>query len=108
MIEPGFPGPPPHHLHEHLHEMFYVLEGTLTMRVGEETIERGPGSFACIPAPRRAHVQQPQRAAGAVPQLQHPAGWEHYLRDLAATLAAGSGSFAGEQRRCQGISGSIC
>src|SRR6185437_7245077 len=33
-IEPGFPGPPPHH-HERLHDMFYVLDGVLTMRVGE-------------------------------------------------------------------------
>ena len=28
-IEPGFPGPPPH-VHDRLHDMFYVLEGVLT------------------------------------------------------------------------------
>ena len=33
MIEPGFPGPPPH-IHEHVHDMFTVLDGALTVRVG--------------------------------------------------------------------------
>ena len=31
-LEPGFPGPPPH-VHDRLHDMFYVLEGVLTCRV---------------------------------------------------------------------------
>lgn len=38
VIEPGFPGPPAH-VHERLHDMFYVLEGTLTVRLGSETRE---------------------------------------------------------------------
>ncbi|MGH7350048.1 MAG: cupin domain-containing protein, partial [Candidatus Rokuibacteriota bacterium] len=37
-IAPGFPGPPPH-FHERLHDMFYVLEGTLTVRLGDEIHE---------------------------------------------------------------------
>ncbi len=44
VIAPGFAGPPPH-VHERLHDMFYVLEGTLTMRVGDETAGLGAGSF---------------------------------------------------------------
>jgi quercetin dioxygenase-like cupin family protein len=47
-IEPGFPGPPPH-THEHMHDMFYVLEGTLSLQVDGRTIEAAPGSFACVP-----------------------------------------------------------
>jgi mannose-6-phosphate isomerase-like protein (cupin superfamily) len=35
VVAPGFPGPPPH-VHEQLHDMFYVLDGMLTMRLGEE------------------------------------------------------------------------
>ena len=47
---PGFPGPPPH-VHERLHDMFYVLDGTLTVRLGDETIEfRRAVSSACRPA----------------------------------------------------------
>ena len=48
VISPGFAGPPPHH-HEKLHDMFYVLEGTLTLRLGDETFIAGPGTFACVP-----------------------------------------------------------
>jgi mannose-6-phosphate isomerase-like protein (cupin superfamily) len=41
-IDPGFPGPPPHR-HERLHDMFYVLDGDLTMRLGDETHQIKPG-----------------------------------------------------------------
>jgi mannose-6-phosphate isomerase-like protein (cupin superfamily) len=89
LIQPGFAGPPPH-VHERLHDMFYVLEGTLTMRLGDETLELGPGSFACVP-PRTVHTfsnrsEQPVRFLN----FNTPAGWENYMRDLAAALAGGS------------------
>jgi quercetin dioxygenase-like cupin family protein len=48
VIEPGFPGPPPHR-HQELHDMFYVLDGTLTMRLGDEMLELEPGRFVCVP-----------------------------------------------------------
>jgi quercetin dioxygenase-like cupin family protein len=48
-IAPGFPGPPPHR-HERLVDMFYVLEGVLTVRLGEETHQLEVGSFVCVPA----------------------------------------------------------
>jgi len=47
-LAPGFPGRPPH-THETFHDMFYVLEGTLTLVVGDETIAAEAGTFACIP-----------------------------------------------------------
>src|SRR3954466_11696511 len=47
-LAPGFPGPPPHR-HTKLHDMFYVLEGELTLRVGDETRTAGAGTFACVP-----------------------------------------------------------
>ena len=47
-LAPGFAGPPPH-CHRELHDMFYVLDGTLTLRLGDRTIEAGPGSFVCVP-----------------------------------------------------------
>jgi mannose-6-phosphate isomerase-like protein (cupin superfamily) len=89
LIEPGFEGPPPH-VHERLHDMFYVLEGTLTMRLGDATLELGHGSFACVP-PGTIHTfsnrsTQPVRFLN----FNTPAGWENYMRDLAATLADGS------------------
>jgi quercetin dioxygenase-like cupin family protein len=87
-IAPGFPGPPPH-VHDRLHDMFYVLEGTLTVRVGEDTHELGPGTFVCAP-PGVTHTfsnrsEQPVRFLN----FNTPAGWENYMRDLAAAAKDG-------------------
>jgi mannose-6-phosphate isomerase-like protein (cupin superfamily) len=48
VVAPGFPGPP-QHFHERLHDMFYVLDGTLIMRLGDKTTELPAGSFVCVP-----------------------------------------------------------
>jgi quercetin dioxygenase-like cupin family protein len=87
-LAPGFAGPPPH-THERLHDMFYVLEGTLTVRVGSEDHELGPGSFVCIP-PGTVHTFS-NHSGGVVRFLNFntPAGWENYMRDLGAAFAGG-------------------
>ncbi len=90
-VEPGFPGPPPH-THERLHDMFYVLEGTLTMLLGDQTSELAAGSFVCVP-PGVVHTfsntsEEPVRFLN----FNTPAGWENYMRDLGAALAKGSPS----------------
>jgi mannose-6-phosphate isomerase-like protein (cupin superfamily) len=89
VIMPGYAGPPPH-VHDRQHDMFYVLEGTLTLQIGDETVDLGPGSFACIP-PGTVHTfsnrsEQPLRFLN----FDTPAGKEDRMRDLAAAHAAGS------------------
>ena len=86
-IDPGFPGPPLHS-HERLHDMFYVLDGILTMRVGEETHQVGPGTFVCVP-PGVAHTFS--NASGAPVRFLNfntPAGWESYMRELGEAASA--------------------
>ena len=63
--------------------MFYVLEGTLTLRLGDRTIEAGPGSFACVP-PGVVHTFA-NDGEGPVRLLNFntPAGLEGYMRDMA-------------------------
>lgn len=75
--------------------MFYVLDGTLTIRLGDETQELGPGTFVCVP-PGVVHTFA-NRSEAAVRFLNFntPAGWEHYMRDLAE--AAGSGPLTSER-----------
>ena len=87
-LAPGFGGPPPHR-HRRLHDMFYVLEGTLTLLLGEETVEAGPGSFACVP-PGVVHTFR-NDSDGPVRLLNFntPAGFEHYMRDLAEAARSG-------------------
>lgn len=82
-LEPGFPGPPAH-VHRKLHDLFYVLEGTLTLRNGAETVSATPGSLAWFP-PGAVHTfsnesGEPVRFLN----FNTPAGWESYMRDLAS------------------------
>jgi mannose-6-phosphate isomerase-like protein (cupin superfamily) len=46
-IAPGFS--PPLHVHHREDEAFWVLEGTLTMRCGEQTFLAEPGAFVFLP-----------------------------------------------------------
>ncbi len=86
---PGFPGPPPHY-HERLHDMFYVLEGTLTVRLGGETVEAGAGTFVCVP-PGVVHTfSNPGEEPVRFLNFNTPAGWEDYMRDLARSFAPGA------------------
>lgn len=45
---PGYPGPA-FHLHQDEDEAFFVLDGTLTLRAGSDTVDLGPGGFAWGP-----------------------------------------------------------
>jgi mannose-6-phosphate isomerase-like protein (cupin superfamily) len=87
-IEPGFPGPPLH-VHERLHDMFFVLEGTLTLRLAEETVEVTTRTFICVP-PGVPHTfsnrtDKPARFLN----FSTPSGLEVYMRELASAFAAG-------------------
>lgn len=47
LIAPGFS--PPLHVHHREDEAFWVLEGDLTMRCGDQTFRVGPGAFVFLP-----------------------------------------------------------
>jgi quercetin dioxygenase-like cupin family protein len=70
--------------------MFYVLDGTLTLQIGGETIALVEGSFACVPT-GVVHTFSNQ-SDGVVRFLNFntPSGWEHYMRDLDKALSAGA------------------
>jgi oxalate decarboxylase/phosphoglucose isomerase-like protein (cupin superfamily) len=69
--------------------MFYVLEGVLTMRLGEETRQVEAGTFACVP-PGVAHTfSNPGNAPVRFLNFNTPSGWEHYMRDLSAAAQSG-------------------
>jgi quercetin dioxygenase-like cupin family protein len=90
-VPPNAPTPPPHY-HETLHDMFYVLEGTLTLHYDGEDLEAPAGTFACIP-PGVVHTFYNRSDAPVrVLNFSVPGGFEAYLRDLAA--ASGPDDFA--------------
>lgn len=46
---------PPLHIHSEQHDTFYVLDGVLTVQIGEEVLDLMPGDFASVP-PGVAHT----------------------------------------------------
>ncbi len=87
-IEPGFPGPPAHR-HEQLHDMFYVLDGVLTMRLRDETHEVGPGTFVCVPPGVTHAFSNTSDAPVRFLNFNTPGGWENYMRELGEAAKAG-------------------
>jgi mannose-6-phosphate isomerase-like protein (cupin superfamily) len=82
-VPPGFPGPVRHY-HEHTVDSFYVLDGTLTLTFGEETVEAGPGSYALAP-PGAVHTfSNPGESPVRVLNLMAPGGFERYLKEAFA------------------------
>jgi mannose-6-phosphate isomerase-like protein (cupin superfamily) len=106
VIPAGSPGPLPH-LHRNHEETFYVLEGELTVRVGERTITAPVGSFVVIP---RGVVHQPSNP-GTEPTrvllIFSPSGMEHFFEEAAEgriPSSAGRSRGARKTRRlCQEI-----
>jgi len=81
-LAPSFPGPSLHH-HEALVDSFYVLEGTLTVRIGNERHALTAGSFALVP-PGVVHTfanetDEPVRMLNVLA----PAGFERFLQEVA-------------------------
>lgn len=72
---------PPTHVHHREHEAWYVLEGQMTFRVGDDTLEAPAGSFAFAPkgVPHAFTVDvEPTR----VLILALPAGFERFATEL--------------------------
>lgn len=90
LVQPhDIPGPPLH-VHHECDETYYVLEGTLTVRLGDRTLDAAAGSFVLIPrgvvhtfANRGA---QPVRFLGTI----SPASYVAYIEEINALHAATS------------------
>ncbi len=48
-LMPAFAGPPPH-VHDQGDEVFYILDGEMTMQLGEQVVVGGQGQLVRIPA----------------------------------------------------------
>ncbi len=47
-VAPRFPGPPPH-MHRIYSQVFSIIEGTVTFRLGERTVHASAGSLVHVP-----------------------------------------------------------
>jgi uncharacterized cupin superfamily protein len=85
-IEPGTVGAAPHY-HRERDEFFYLLEGEMVLRLGEESHVATAGAFAFVP---RGTIHGFRNASSSPARglvMHHPAGFEHYL-DEAQQLAS--------------------
>jgi mannose-6-phosphate isomerase-like protein (cupin superfamily) len=97
-IAPGFAGPVPHR-HERMTDSFWVLDGTLTLLIGDETHEVGAGSYGYVP-PGNVHTfsnpgDEPVRALN----VMAPGGLERYLGEVASALRPGEAPDPAEMAR---------
>jgi mannose-6-phosphate isomerase-like protein (cupin superfamily) len=89
-LEVGFIGPPLH-IHRRMHDMFYVLEGTLTVQVGDDRRAAPAGSFLCVPPGMPHTFANFSDGTVRVLNLSTPGGFEVYIRELAAAWANSGG-----------------
>ncbi len=86
---PRFPGPPAH-LHERTWDAYYVLEGRLALRLGDERLELGPGDVA-VATPGTVHgFSNPCDTSTQFLDIHAPGGFEGYFRELAAAIGGGT------------------
>jgi quercetin dioxygenase-like cupin family protein len=79
IVPPG--GGPPPHIHRNEEETFYVLEGEMEFRLGDDTITATAGDFVNVP---RGTVHNFHNASGADARMIltfTPAGMEHFFEE---------------------------
>jgi quercetin dioxygenase-like cupin family protein len=77
----------PLHLHRKEDEAFYVLEGEMTFRIGEEIIEARPGSF--VFGPRDVpHTYTVDSGPARLLFLLSPAGFEGFIEEISEPAEA--------------------
>lgn len=88
VCQPGSEGPPPH-AHEGHEELFYVVEGSLNMLVGDQIIVCHEGDFAFAPR-YRAHTFWNESATPCkFVATFSPAGFERIFEHFDARIAEG-------------------
>jgi uncharacterized cupin superfamily protein len=89
-VPPGAVGAGPHY-HHGRDEFFYLLEGELVLRIGDEHHTAGPGTFVFIPREtiHGFHNASAERARLLV--MHHPSGFERFFDEM-QQLAARQGS----------------
>jgi mannose-6-phosphate isomerase-like protein (cupin superfamily) len=91
VVEPGFAGPPLH-VHHRLTDMFYVLEGTLAYRIGEDQVDGPAGTFLCAPPGTPHTFSNPGPEPARFLNFNVPGGFEFYMRELASAWKESDGA----------------
>lgn len=95
VVPAGFPGPALH-THPEFEETFYVLEGQIAVRVGDEAHEADPGTVAVVPRGTPHTFANPSAEPARMLILVTPGGFERYFEALAEVVRA-TGGFPPQQ-----------
>ena len=83
ILPPGSPGPRPHRHLRH-DEVFYVLAGTLTIRIEDAVFQAGAGSFVVVPRGAAHQPSNPSDEPAHVLLLFSPGGMDGFFVEAAA------------------------
>jgi len=79
-VPPG--GGPPPHIHHREEEQFYILDGELTFRVGDETIRATAGDFVHVPRETIHYFRNEGTMPAKVLITYSPAGLEKLFEEV--------------------------
>ena len=79
VVTPG--GGPPPHTHAREDETFYVLEGAVDFRLGDERVTAGPGDFVNVPRGRVHNFHNAGTDLARLILTFTPAGIEHFFEE---------------------------
>jgi quercetin dioxygenase-like cupin family protein len=86
---------PPDHLHFSQEEVFFIIEGTYELTVGDQTSTAGPGTIVFIPRNVVHRLRNVGDTTARMLDWSLPGGQDHYFKAI-SDLAAGGG-FTGEK-----------
>jgi len=89
-VPPGTVGAGPHY-HRGRDEFFYVLQGELELRIGDEQHTARAGTFAFVPRETIHGFHNAGTESATLLVMHHPAGFEQFLEEM-QTLAVRQGS----------------
>jgi quercetin dioxygenase-like cupin family protein len=79
LVPPG--GGPPPHIHTREDETFYLVDGQIEFRLGDELITAGPGDFVNVPKGTVHCFRNIGTAVARMVLTFTPAGMEHFFLD---------------------------
>jgi mannose-6-phosphate isomerase-like protein (cupin superfamily) len=88
LVPPG--GGPPPHVHSREEEGFYILEGEITLTVGDQRLVAGPGMFANMPVGTPHSFKNESNKLARMLLSVAPAGLEKMFFECGVPLPEGS------------------